>query len=131
MDEKVRKAIENAKLRYIEVIHRSDTRAMASLFTEDVIYVPQNFEMIRGREGIEKFCEFQLKVGLKDVVFASVDMSESGNTVCEVCNFTTKTSPKGQKPFEEKLRYICIWKQVDSVWKMHRAMWNSGEPPEK
>jgi ketosteroid isomerase-like protein len=87
--------------------------------------------MLRGRKAIEKYAEFQIKVGFKDAVFTTVEATKKDNTIYEVGNLTAKINPKEQAPFEEKLQYICVWKNTNSGWKAHRVIWNSAEPPPK
>jgi uncharacterized protein (TIGR02246 family) len=131
MVEELRKIVEKAWLDYAHGVHKGDALAMASLFTEDAIMLPPNSEMIRGRKAIQKYTEFQVKVGLKDANFTTVEASRSGDTIYEMGNLNAKVSPKGKKSFEEKLQYVCIWKHTASGWKAHWTIWNSREPPQK
>jgi ketosteroid isomerase-like protein len=124
MVEEVRKAIENVKLKYVEGIRRGDAAAMAANFTDDVILLPPNSEIIRGRKGVEKLFEASLQGGLKDEVFTTMELSGSGNTIYEICKFTTRFVRERQKPVEQKGTYLCIWKHTASGWKIHRHIWN-------
>ncbi|MDH5788253.1 MAG: hypothetical protein OEZ40_08185 [Candidatus Bathyarchaeota archaeon] len=46
-------------------------------------------------------------------------------------NYNINIQPRGQKPIEEKGKYISIWKHTASGWKLHRDIWNSSLPLEK
>ncbi len=130
MVEDVRKAIENAKLKYVEGIRKGDAAAVAAMFTEDAILLPQNVEMIRGRKGIEKFYGAAIQGGLKDNVFATMEVSGSGDIIHEVGDIASIVNQKGQN-FEKKLKYVCIYKHDPSGWKVHRLIWNTNTPPQK
>jgi len=131
MAEEVRKAVEKANLKFGEVLRQGDAVAVAALYTEDAILLPPNSEMIRGRRGIGKFWGAAIQMGVKDAVLTTVELSGSGDTVHEVGNYTLKISQKGQKPVEDKGKYIVIWKHTASGWKLHRDIWNSNMPPQK
>jgi ketosteroid isomerase-like protein len=48
-----------------------------------------------------------------------MELSGSGDTIYEIGNFTRKVSQKGQKPVEDKGKYVIIWKYTASGWKVH------------
>ena len=131
MAEEVRKAVEKANLKFGEVLRQGDAVAVAALYTEDAILLPPNSEMIRGRRGIEKFWGAAIQMGVKDAVLTTVELSGSGDTIHEIGNYILKISQKGQKPVEDKGKYIVIWKHTAPGWKLHRDIWNSNMPPQK
>jgi uncharacterized protein (TIGR02246 family) len=131
MAEEVRKSIEKANLKWCEGLRQGDAVRMAALYTEDAAVLPPNSEMIRGRQGIEKFWGGAVQMGVKDGVLTTMELSGSGDTIHEVGSYTLKISPKGQKPVEDKGKYIVIWKHTASGWKLYRDIWNSNMPPQK
>jgi uncharacterized protein (TIGR02246 family) len=131
MTEEVRKAIEKANLKFGEGLRRGDAVAVAALYTDDAILLPPNSEMIRGRQGIEKFWGAAIQMGVKDAVLTTMELSGSGDTIHEIGSYTLKIHPKGQNPSEDKGKYIVIWKHTASGWKLHRDIWNTNMPPQK
>jgi ketosteroid isomerase-like protein len=131
MVEEVGKATENAKLKYIDAVRKGDALAMSTLFADDAILLPPNSEIIRGRKGVNEFCEAQLQGGLKDEVVTSMELSGSGDAFYDLGNLTAKFREKGQKPVEVKGKYMIIWKHTASGWKVHRLIWNLNAQPEK
>ena len=49
VEEKIRKAVENANRMFGEGFRRADATAIGALYTEDTILMPPNFDMMRGR----------------------------------------------------------------------------------
>lgn len=99
------------------------------MYTEDAILMPPNNEMIRGRRGTEGFWGAAIKMGVRDAILTTIELTEFGNEVREVGNYALKIQPEGRKPFEDKGKYIVIWKQErDGAWKLHRDIWNSNLP---
>jgi len=131
MAEEVRKAIEKANLKFGEGVRQGDAVAVAALYTDDAILLPPNSEMIRGRQGIEKFWRAAIQMGVKDAVLTTMELSGSGDIIHEIGNYTLKIHPEGQQPIEDKGKYIVIWKHTASGWKLHRDIWNSNMPPQK
>ena len=131
MAEEVRKAIEKANLKFGEGLRQGDAVAVAALYTDDAILLPPNSEVIRGRQGIGKFWGAAIQMGVKGAVLTTMELSGSGDTIHEIGNYTLKIHSKGQKPIEDKGKYIVIWKHTVSGWKLHRDIWNSNMPPQK
>jgi uncharacterized protein (TIGR02246 family) len=130
--EQVRKEIERANQEFGEGVRKADAAAVGSLYTEDALLMPPNFEMIRGREGTRKFWDGAIKMGVKDAILKTVELNEKGDTVEEVGNYTLKIHPEGQNPFEDKGKYVVLWKQdTDGKWRLHRDIWNSSLPAKK
>jgi ketosteroid isomerase-like protein len=56
-------------------------------------------------------------------------LNGSGDVVYEVGNYTLKLQLEGQGNFEEKGKYVLIWKKMaDGTWKRHVDIWNSRMP---
>ncbi|MBU0684848.1 MAG: DUF4440 domain-containing protein [Thermoplasmatota archaeon] len=130
MEEQVRKAIRAANRKFGEGIRKGDPAAVGLLYTEDAILMPPNNEMIRGRHGTEGFWGAAIKMGVRDAILTTVELRQVGNEVHEVGNYALRIQPEGQKPFEDKGKYVVIWKQeAEGTWKLHRDIWNSSLPP--
>jgi ketosteroid isomerase-like protein len=130
MEEQVRKAIKAANRKFGEGIRKGDPTAVGALYTEDALLMPPNNEMIRGRPGTEGFWGAAIKMGVIDAILTTVELRQFGNEVHEIGNYALKIQPEGQKPFEDKGKYVVIWKQEpEGKWKLHRDIWNSSLPP--
>jgi len=125
LGEEVRKAVEKLNLEFGEGFRRGDAAAVAALYTDDAVLLPPNSEIIRGRQGIEKFWRKAIQNGLKDVIMTTVELSVSGDTIHVIGDYTAKISERGHELAEEKGKYLIIGKRTAAGWKAHRDIWNS------
>ena len=129
MTEQVRKAIAASNRRFGEGIRRGDSSAVGSLYTEDAILMPPNNDMIRGRRGTEGFWSAAIKMGVRDAVLKTVELDQVGDDVHEIGNYALMIKPEGKRAFEDRGKYIAIWKRdEEGTWKLHRDIWNSSLP---
>jgi len=130
--EQVRKAIEEANLKFGEAIRQGDAAALAALYTEDATLLPPDSDMIQGSQGIETFWNGGLQMGIKDAVLTTVHVSGSGDLAYEIGKFTLTIQPEGQDPIESKGKYVVVWKQTDDgSWRLHVDIWNSSMPAQQ
>lgn len=126
----VRKAIEEQEHKFVEAALQGDAAAAAALFTEDTFLLPPNSELLQGKQATEAFWKTtwtQMKVTEFDITIE--DLYGSGDVVYEVGNYTLKLQLEGQGNFEEKGKYVLIWKKMaDGTWKRHVDIWNSCMP---
>ncbi len=129
MSEEARRAIMKINRRFGEGIRNGDASAVGALYTEDALLMPPNSGMIHGRDDTTKFWEGAIRMGVKDAVLSTIEVHLKGDTVEEVGNYTLMISPQGQEPFEDKGKYVVLWRQGgDGTWRLHRDIWNSSLP---
>jgi uncharacterized protein (TIGR02246 family) len=132
MAEEIRMEIEKANQRFGEGIRKGDASIVGALYTSDALLMPPNSEMIRGRQDTQRFWDGAIKMGVKDAVLKTVEIQRMGDTVHEVGNYTLKIHPQGSSPFEDKGKYVVLWKKdSDGTWRLHRDIWNSSLPGKK
>lgn len=128
MAEDVRKAIQEVNIKESEGFRRGDAAAVAALYAEDGILLPPNSHMVSGRQEIQKFWKAAMEMGVKDAILTTVELSGSGDTVHELGNYVLKIQPKGKELFEDRGKYIVIWKRTADGWRLHRDIWNTNLP---
>jgi uncharacterized protein (TIGR02246 family) len=131
VSEEVRKAIDKVNLRFSEGFPKGDASITANVYTEDAVICPPNSEMIRGRKAIEEFWDGVMKMGVKEAVLTTVELSGSGNTLHELGKGILKIHPEGQEPVEQKVKYVVVWKHTADGWKYQWDIWNSSMPPQQ
>jgi len=124
MVEEVRKDIEKLILKHSEELRRSNAVGIAALFTDDAILLPPNSEMVRGRQGIEKFYREGTQGVEKEEVVTIMELSGSGDTINVVGNLTVKITKKGQVTSTPIGKWVGIVKHTVSGWRMHTIIWN-------
>jgi uncharacterized protein (TIGR02246 family) len=126
-----RKAIAAANLKFGEAVRQGNAAAVGALYAEDAILLPPGSEMITGRVGIQEFWQGGLKMGIKDAVLTSVDVTAYGNTAVEIGTYALKIQPEGQAAVEDHGKYVVIWKKAEGAWKLSVDIWNSSLPVPK
>jgi ketosteroid isomerase-like protein len=124
MVEDVRKDIEKLILKHSEELRRSNAVGVAALFTDDAILLPSGSEMIRGRQGIEKFYRENTQGVENEEVITIMELSGSGDTINIVGNLTVRITKEGQVTFSAKGKIVGIMKHTAPGWRIHTAIWN-------
>lgn len=125
----VRKAIEEANLKFGDAVRQGDAAGLAALYTEDATILPPSSEMIQGSQGIEEFWNGIIQMGVKDAVLTTVDVSGSGDLAYEIGKFALTIQAEEQEPIEQKGKYVVVWKKMeDGTWKLQVDIWNSSMP---
>ena len=127
----VRKAIDQVNLRFSEGFPNGDASLTASVYAEDAVICPPNSEMIRGRKAITEFWDSVMKMGAKEAVLTTVELSGSGNTLHELGTGLLKIYPEGQEPVEQRVKYVVVWTLTADGWKYQWDIWNSSMPPQQ
>ncbi len=125
----VRQAIEEGNLKFGEAFRQGDPAAVANLYTEGAVLLPPNSETITGKTAIEAFWGAVMGMGVKDAVLTTVEVTGSGDMVCEIGKYKLTIQPEGQEAVEDIGKYVVIWKQAeDGTWKLHIDIWNTSMP---
>lgn len=132
MVEEVRDIIEEANVKFGEGVRANDAAMMAELYTEDTVLMPPNGEIMRGKKRTEEFWAASMSMGVKDCRNEIVELVGSGDMVNEVGTYTIRVQPEGMEPFEERGKYLVVWKRTaDGSWKKHWDIWNSSMQPQE
>ena len=130
MAERVRVAITEASIKFIEKVRNGDAAGLAALYTADAVLLPPNMGKVFGRKGIEEYWRARIsQVGLKFSELRTEELFGSGDFFTEIGSYTLTVQPAGQKPVEDKGKYIVILKKTAEGWRLHRDIWNSNMPP--
>ena len=93
----------------------SDAEALASLFTEDGFILRPGYDLVKGRDNIEKSYE---NAGGGDLVLRAYDYSIQGNLAFIIGGYTYGTRVKDMG------KYTLTLKKVDGNWFIHSDMDN-------
>ena len=122
-------AVEKGNARFSEAIARSDAKAVAALYTEDAIMLPERGAMVKGRQAIGEFWKTAMDGGVKSVTLTTLDVGANGDLAHEVGNVLLMINVEGRPPATASAKYVVVWKREADGWKMHRDIWND-PPPE-
>ena len=129
MSQEVKKAIMANNAKFRELIKKGDAAGIANLYTEDSCLLPVNSDLIKGRNTIKEYWTGGIAaLGLKDLELKTVEVVGTGDYVTELGTYITRAQPKGQKAFEDRGKYLVVWKHTSKGWQLHWDMWSTSLP---
>ena len=131
VSDEVRKAVDKVNLRFSEGFPQGDASITASVYMEDAVICPPNSGIIRGRNAIEEFWDGVMKMGVKEVVLNTVELSGSSDMMHELGSGILTIQAEDQAPVEQRVKYVVVWKRTADGWKYQWDIWNSSMPPQQ
>jgi uncharacterized protein (TIGR02246 family) len=129
----IRTSIDSLNASFVDAAKRSDTTAIAALYTDDAVVMMSNTEAWRGRDAARSGWAGMLSQGtLKDFSLKTQDVDVGGDLVVETGTYEMTVQPKTGKEMKDKGKYVVVWKrQHDGSLKIFRDVGNSDLPPPK
>jgi len=102
---------------------KGDSAAFVSLYHPDAQIFPPNGEAVNPKQMGSMMAEFQ-KMGVTSFDLNAKEIFEGNDVVTEVGTYTMSDGKK----FNDKGKYIVVWKKDGDKWKLYRDIWNSDNP---
>lgn len=118
----LRSVIEAADRNFMDLFSRGDAAGMAELYTPDGQLLPPNSEVVSGHDGIRRFWQGVMDMGVKTARLQPDEVEGPGDTVVEIGRYTLGD---GEGNELDRGKYLVIWKKQDGSWKLHRDIWNT------
>ena len=102
-----------------------DIRALADLYTEDGMILPNGALIISGKDAIAE--RFQLKEGYTAVYHKATpeEISIHEDTAYDIGYYEGTTQNEAGESSSFYGKYIIIWHKRDGVWSIYADIWNS------
>lgn len=127
--EKVRKSIEEACAKYSQAIREGNMAGVVDIYTADATILPPDAGIVKGKQAIGEFYNKLLQMGMKDIVFTTLEVGGNGGTAYEIGKTRVLIQPVGQAAIQDSTKYLVIWKcQADGTWKVHSDIFNFYAP---
>ena len=124
-DTDVRAAIDAGNRRFVEAFTRGDAAGVAALYSSDAQLLPPNSDFVTGGEGIRKFWQGAMQMGIRQVQLQTVGLETQGGMATELGRYTLLLDG-GQ--VADSGKYLVVWKAEGGNWKLHRDVWNTSRP---
>jgi uncharacterized protein (TIGR02246 family) len=125
----VRKSIEDATAKYSQAIREGNLAGVLDAYTVDATVVPPDGDIVKGQQAIEELYKRLFQIGMKEVVFTTIEVGGSGDTAYEIGKTKVRIQPEGQAAMTDSTKYLVIWKrQAVGTWKVHVDIWNVSAP---
>jgi uncharacterized protein (TIGR02246 family) len=127
----VEQVIRDGTKRYVEAFNRGDAAAVAEFYTEDAKVLPNNMEMVSGKQAIQQLWKTAMEMGVKKMNLETAEVGYDGNLAYERGVSIVNIEPKGEQARTEKGKYLIVLKrQADGSWKVAVDIWNNDSPPQ-
>ena len=114
--------------RYMTAYNGKDA-AVASLHIEDVVVLPPNLEMMKGREAVQDAIAAEINAGATDLALTTLDVYGSGDLAYEIGRYALKVKQDEQVLMQDSGKYIVVWEQVSKDnWLIKADIWNTDLP---
>jgi uncharacterized protein (TIGR02246 family) len=114
---------------FVSSFNSNDPAALAALYTEDAVLMPNHEPDVDGRDAIQSWYEARFKEASAKIAIAPEETQVAGDWAYDRGSATVSVTPKaGGAPMEDSGKYIVILKRVAGVWKVHRDIDNSNNP---
>src|SRR6266852_8147483 len=117
--------IEAVEAKWTEFFNKGDFAGIASLYTTDATAFPPGSAMVKGAAAIGAMWKSTAEqVG--DPKLTTLDVKSLGPSAArEIGTFSLKT--KGPTPEEVTGKYVVVWEEVGTDWKLAADSWNDGK----
>ncbi len=100
---------------------------LGDLYTTDAQLFPPNSDVVKGNQAIGNVWKSIYDAGgIKKAKLETVDAEQEGNMVIETGRYTLLGANDTQL---DAGKYMVIWKKEGGVWKLHRDIFNTSQPP--
>ena len=119
--------INDLRGRFQAAYNAGDAAAVAALYTDDAVSLPDHHEAIRGKAAIQQFMQETFAQVTANMTLSAPDTEITGDIAHETGNYTTTITPKrGGTAMTMTGKYLVVLKrQPDGSWKVHHDMDNT------
>ena len=105
-----------------------DSAKVGALYNEDAVLMPPNTELVKGRAAIEAWFKVGLDQGFSNLKLVPFRTEVSGDLAYVAGTYTISgKTPAGS--FEDRGKYVEIWKRSGGQWRLAADIFNSDLPP--
>ncbi len=127
--EDARKAVDENNAKIVAAVRNGDATAIAAVYSEDAVVLPNNKSFVRGRSAIQQLWHGFIKAGFKHLEVMTEELTTRGDLAIEVGAFSSGGEMPDGKPWTADGKYVVIWKKVKGNWSLWRDIWNTNSPP--
>jgi uncharacterized protein (TIGR02246 family) len=126
----VRAAIDSQLTRFRDGMLKSDTAAMAAIFTDDAMVFAPGAPLSHGRAAINKAnADMFANATVTAFKLTTTDVIVTGDYAIETGAYDMTVKPKAGKAESDVGKYVTVWhKQPDGSWKIIRDIFNTDKP---
>lgn len=122
---KISDAIQSGNKNFMAAFDRGDAAGVAACYTADARLLPPGGAPMTGIPDIAAFWQGAMNMGIKAARLETKEIEERGDLAVEVGQYTLTIQPDGGAAMTDVGKYVVVWKDNGSIWKLHIDIWNS------
>ena len=127
-----RVSVDRAAGKLLGALRSDSPDSLLALMTDDVIIMPPNEPILRGKPAVRAWYEqFLRQMRTKSLDITNRELFVGGDYATEVAEFVWTLVPvAGGAPIVDRGSYVQLWHRLsDGRWAFSREVWNSNAPP--
>ena len=122
--------INDLRARFATAYNAGDATAVAELYTDDAVVMPDHHAAIQGKAAIQQYLQGLFAQSTANLAITPGDTEITGDLAHEHGTFSMTVTPKaGGNAMTDNGNYLVILRrQADGSWKIHHDMDNSSNP---
>jgi len=122
--------INDLRSRFQTAYNAGDAAAVAALYTDDAVSLPDHHAAIQGKVAIQQYFQEVFAQYTTNITLMSPDLEITGDVAHEYGTYTMTLTPKaGGNATTGNGKYLVVLKrQADGSWKLHHDMDNAAGP---
>ena len=124
--------VDSAANRLLAALRRDAADSLVALLAEDVIIMPPNEPVLKGKAAVRAWYEQLIKqMRTSELTITNREVFIGGDWATEVAGFEWTLAPVGGgPPVVDRGSYMQVWRRApDGRWLFSREVWNSTSPP--
>lgn len=123
-DEK--QVVQNANKQWLAAFNSGNAAALPAMYTTDAVLLADGSAPITGRDGIQKYWEGALKMGLKDHTFAPITVKQDKKIAYQAATWTLMAPKESGDSTQATGSAVHVFeKQSDGKWLIKVHIYNT------
>ena len=117
--------------RFSRAYEAGDAAAMAALYTDDAVLLPNRATEVVGREAIEAYWALPDGERITAHAITPLAIEVDGDVATDYGTYTVSGEANGEAWGPGLGNYLIVWRRgADGRWRMHLDMWNARPSPD-
>jgi len=113
-----RAAVQETVNRFIKALIAGDIKELLDTYDDDVVFEAPGLPMIIGKAGVEKHYRMVLGIGVSAATMRAERIEERADCIIEAGAYTMKMAPSAGASFEDRGKYLVVYRQTNGKWRM-------------
>lgn len=121
-----KQVVQNANTQWLAAFNSGKAAALPAMYTTDAVLLADGSAPITGRDGIQKYWEGALKMGLKGHTFAPITIRQEGKIAYQAATWTIMAPKEGGGSTQATGSAVHVLeKQPDGKWLIKVHIYNT------